>query len=97
MSRAILDGLLVFWALAVGPLCWLLRDGLGPDTVDSHGLHAVFRFCLTFHWGPVLASLATLRLIAGRLRGADKQTYGGQPEPSPSRLASSSDGGKVGA
>lgn len=29
------------------PFCWLLRDGLGPSAVDSHGLEAVRRFGVT--------------------------------------------------
>ena len=37
---AVLDALLLFWTLAIGPFCWLLRDGLGPDAVDSHGTYA---------------------------------------------------------
>ena len=40
----------------------VLNDGLGPNAVDSHGLHAVTRFCFTFYWGPVLAALIALRL-----------------------------------
>ena len=44
---AALDGLALIWGLAVGPFCWLLRDGLGPGSVDSHGAHAVARFLLT--------------------------------------------------
>ena len=53
--EAVLDALLMFWFLAIGPFCWFLRDGLGPGAVDSHGMHAVARFLLTFYWGPVLA------------------------------------------
>ena len=72
---AVLDSILLVWALAVGPLCWLLRDGLGPDSIDSHGTHAVARFLLTFYWGPTLVVLVALRLIlqrreAGRRPGA---------------------------
>ena len=62
IATAVLDGLLVFRVLVAAPFCWLLRDGLGPDAVDSHGLHAVARFGLTFYWGPVLAVLLGLRL-----------------------------------
>jgi hypothetical protein len=55
----ILDGLLLIWIL-IGPICWILRDGLGPDSVASHGLHAVVRFLLTFYWGALFAALAIL-------------------------------------
>jgi len=58
-----LDVILVFWVLAIGPFCWLLRNGLGPGSVDSHGADAVVRFLLTFYWGPVVAVLVGLRLL----------------------------------
>ena len=51
---------LLVWIAAIGPFCWLLRDGLGPDSVESHGAHAVARFLLTLYWGPVLVALAAL-------------------------------------
>jgi hypothetical protein len=69
---AALDGFALFWGLAIGPLCWLLRDGLGPGSVDSHGAHAVSRFLLTFYWGPVLVALVALRLLVRR-RGAGRR------------------------
>jgi hypothetical protein len=63
---AVIDSILLFWALGLGPLCWILRDGLGPNSVDSHGTDAVARFCLTFYWGPTLLALVALRLLLGR-------------------------------
>jgi hypothetical protein len=63
---AVLDALLMFWALAIGPFCWILRDGLGPGSVDSHGWYAVARFLMTFYWGPTLALLLALRLLVRR-------------------------------
>ncbi|WP_152052422.1 hypothetical protein [Tautonia marina] len=59
-----IDGLIVFWVLLVGPFCWILRDGLGPDAVESQGMLAVSRWLGTFFWGPVLGGLVALRLIA---------------------------------
>lgn len=64
MWRALLVAGLVFWVVGIGPLCWLLRDGLGPNSVDSHGWHAIVRFLLTFYWGPVTAVLMLLTLYA---------------------------------
>jgi hypothetical protein len=61
IAVGVLGGLLLFWVL-IAPLCWVVRDGLGPNAVDSHGLHAVTRFCFTFYWGPVFAALIALRL-----------------------------------
>ena len=52
-----------------GPICWILRDGLGPDAVDSHGWQAVARFLRTFYWGPItvlLALLTTVGLVWGK-------------------------------
>lgn len=64
----LLDGALLFWVLAAGPFCWLLRDGLGPDAVSSHGVDAIGRFLLTFYWGPVLVGLTMVRLSTWRTR-----------------------------
>lgn len=42
-----------FWVMGLGPIIWILRDGLGPDAVESHGMEALRRFLLTFYWGPI--------------------------------------------
>jgi hypothetical protein len=63
----IVDSLALFWALAVGPLCWILRDGLGPDATDTGGGTAIVRFLLTFYWGPILAALVITSLLLHRL------------------------------
>jgi hypothetical protein len=57
-------GLLAFWVFGAGPLCWILRDGLGPDSVDSNGWHAVARFLMTFYWGPVALALLAVVVLA---------------------------------
>jgi hypothetical protein len=57
-------GLLVFWVLGAGPLCWLLRDGLGPDSLDSTGWRTVARFLTTFYWGPVALALLAIGVLA---------------------------------
>jgi hypothetical protein len=46
---------LIFWAA----WCWILRDGLGPDSVESHGRGAWARF-----FGDVWPVLAFVSLIA---------------------------------
>lgn len=61
--RSLLGGALILWVVGIGPLCWILRDGLGPRSVDSHGLASVVRFLFTFYWGPVLAVLTVLYLL----------------------------------
>jgi hypothetical protein len=57
--RSIVDGLLLVW-VSLGPLCWILRDGLGPNSIETHGWRAVSGFLLTFWWGPICASLVLL-------------------------------------
>lgn len=73
VCKGSLAGMLIFWVIGIGPLCWILRDGLGPEAVESHGLVAVIRFLFTFYWGPVLAALSVLYLLCsvrGRRNGA---------------------------
>jgi len=53
----LLYAFILVWVFAVGPMCWILRDGLGPDAVETTGWNAVERFFLTFFWGPVLICL----------------------------------------
>ena len=59
----------------VGPLVWILRDGLGPDSTDSSGWEAVGRMFWTFYWGPatllaclfgVVASVCRRRIAGSR-------------------------------
>src|SRR5438045_2599040 len=45
---AILIASLLVW-VATAPLVWILRDGLGPDQVDSGWVRSVFRFLVG--WG----------------------------------------------
>jgi hypothetical protein len=40
------------------PFAWIMRDGLGSDSVDSSGLEAVMRCLKTFYIGPALGILA---------------------------------------
>jgi hypothetical protein len=55
--------LLFCWVMGAGPLCWILRDGLGPKAVDSSGWQAVNRFSRTFYWGPVAFALGLLTVL----------------------------------
>lgn len=47
----------------VGPFVWILRDGLGPDAVDSTWLQAVHKMFWTFYWGP--ATIAATFVFVG--------------------------------
>jgi len=55
----LVNAALLVWLL-LGPLCWILRDGLGPNSVDSSGWQAIWRFLLTFYWGPICLVLLGL-------------------------------------
>jgi hypothetical protein len=66
--RVAILGALVTWVLCA-PLVWILRDGLGPDSVESGWTIAAYRF--TVMWGgPALAlavPLIGLSLLEGWL------------------------------
>lgn len=51
--------LLLTWML-LAPMAWLLRDGLGPDSVTSTGFEAIWRAFMTFYWGPIAGILFLL-------------------------------------
>lgn len=65
---AVLCGVAVVWGVGVGPLCWVLRDGLGPDATESSGWAAVERFLPTFYWGPVALLLSVCCVIGWQFR-----------------------------
>lgn len=58
----LLQAAFICWIM-LGPFAWILRDGLGPDSVETHGLEAVVRALTTFHWGPILLALAAASWI----------------------------------
>ncbi|HTU92384.1 MAG TPA: hypothetical protein VMF69_20045 [Gemmataceae bacterium] len=71
IGKIILLAVLVTWVTAA-PLVWILRDGLGPDMVETSGLKAAFKFLVC--WGvPALAisvPLVGLSLIERRCQPA---------------------------
>ena len=56
---------LVVWGMC-GPFAWILRDGLGPDSIESEGWNALTRSFWTFYWGPVLILLAAATAMWAR-------------------------------
>lgn len=61
MLRQVLLGLLLAWA-AAAPLVWILRDGLGPDSVETGWIEGAFKFLVA--WGvPALALAVPLGLL----------------------------------
>jgi len=57
------DSLLLFAVVAVLPFAWILRDGLGPDSVRTTGLAALSRTFTTFYTGPAILLLTSLDLL----------------------------------
>ena len=58
---------LLLWSL-FGAFAWMMRDGLGPDSVESSGWGALVRAFWTFYWGPVFVGLVLASVaLRGRL------------------------------
>ena len=51
--------MLFMWFL-LAPLACMMRDGLGPDAVNSEGAQAFARFLATFYWGPIAMVLIVI-------------------------------------
>jgi hypothetical protein len=68
VGQVALAAALLTW-VGAAPLVWILRDGLGPDMVESVGARAVLKFLVG--WGaPALAlalPLAGLSVVQRRL------------------------------
>jgi len=47
---------LICW-IFMAPFAWILRDGLGPDSVESHGWEALWHAFTFLSWGPILLAL----------------------------------------
>jgi len=64
---AVLPGMGLCHLGMVAPFCWLLKDGLGPDSVESSGLEAAFSFGGLMKWH-LLVGLSPLILAIGLSR-----------------------------
>lgn len=60
------DSLLIFAVAAVLPFAWIVKDGLGPDSVSTTGWAALSRTFMTFYVGPAILLLAALDLLLRR-------------------------------
>jgi len=72
------ESFLLVGIIGVLPLAWILRDGLGPDSVSSTGLTALSRTFMTFYIGPAILLLASISLL---LRSRLKDTKLSQRYP----------------
>ena len=52
--------------LCFAPIAWIMRDGMGPDSVTSEGLAAVQRAFFTFYYGPIALALLSANLLVQR-------------------------------
>jgi hypothetical protein len=59
----LIDSLLLLTLFGVVPFAWILRDGLGPDSVTSSGLEAIVRAFMAFYAGPALLCLGGLHFL----------------------------------
>lgn len=57
--KVLLDAL-IYTAILLLPIAWIVRDGLGPDATTSSGFNAIYRCFMTFYIGPILLSLLAL-------------------------------------
>ena len=63
--QALLVAGLTVWSMC-GMFAWILRDGLGPDAVESDGWEALTRFFWTYYWGPIFILLAAAAMLWAR-------------------------------
>lgn len=70
LRRIVLDVLLFAFGMAafflivfVGPLAWIMRDGLGPDATTSSGWRSCMEMFWCFHWGPATLTISVLFLV----------------------------------
>jgi hypothetical protein len=73
-AQVIVNGLLVFAVTVLVPFAWILRDGMGPDSVTSSGIEAISRCFMTFYSGPILIGLTALAIVchcAGKKKQAE--------------------------
>ena len=69
----LIDALLLVAVLFVAPFAWILRDGLGPDAVATHGVNAVAKAFTTFGVGPAILLLSIIRVLLGDGKGSPRQ------------------------
>jgi len=65
LVQALLATGLMAWAVC-GVCAWILRDGLGPNAVESEGWEALTRSFWTFYWGPVFLVLVVAKVLWSR-------------------------------
>ena len=54
MLLALVDLILVLLIICILPFAWILKDGIGPDSVTTTGLEAVWKCLMSFYVGPAI-------------------------------------------
>jgi len=54
---------LLIAVLCLFPFVWMLRDGLGPGSIESKGTVALYKTFMTFYWGPLTVILLIASFI----------------------------------
>ncbi len=65
---ALNDSFLISIVIFVSPIAWIVRDGLGPNAVDSQGLDALWRWFGTFWHGPLLIVMVISSLLLRKFK-----------------------------
>jgi hypothetical protein len=69
----LVDSLLIFMITCVSPFAWILKDGIGPDSVTTTGLEALKEFLMTFYLGPIVLLLGIFEFLLRRAASPEKQ------------------------
>ena len=54
MLLALVDLILGLLIICILPFAWILKDGIGPDSVTTTGLEAVWKCLMSFYVGPAI-------------------------------------------
>ena len=60
---ALVDALLLMAIFCCAPFAWILRDGLGPDSISTSGFPAIKAAFMTFYAGPAILLLAGFHFL----------------------------------
>ena len=60
-TAAMLNSLLVL-VFSFLPIAWIIKDGMGPGSVESNGYEAILKCFKTFYVGQILILLGVLKL-----------------------------------
>lgn len=68
----LVDVTLVFLIIGILPFAWILRDGLGPDSIQSSGPATFWKFLMTFYVGPGILLFGSFDLLLRTVENSDK-------------------------